>query len=175
MKMGSDYLIVAMNQKMNTDYKNALDPEILLWKKQELYGEPWKVLKPKAGYNTSALKEHNDIYSDALEGCGKIFRWKEVETYVDAEPEEVCDIPQIYPGRWPSGLDTLRVGTKEQLIVWDLFWCENIMTMKEPDITSRDPSSTDDHPEWTDPEPDYTVRIDSACQFKAVIANDSRI
>ena len=43
-----------------------------------------------------------------------------------------------------------------------------------PTITSRDPSSTHDHPEWTDPEPDYAIRIDPACQFKAVITSDSR-
>ncbi|PQE18256.1 hypothetical protein CJF30_00010969 [Rutstroemia sp. NJR-2017a BBW] len=41
-------------------------------------------------------------------------------------------------------------------------------------LLQRDPSSTEGHPEWENSQPDYTVRIDPACQYKAIIANDSR-
>ncbi|KAM3064614.1 hypothetical protein ACMFMF_011898, partial [Clarireedia jacksonii] len=119
------------------------------------------------------------MYSDGssitgLEGCGKIFRWNEIESYTDLEPEEVVDITKSYESSWEAGLDTFKVNAQGQTLVWDFFWCSNIIVMEDPKIVlQRDPSSTVGK-EWEDDEPDYTVRIDPACQFKAIIPNDSR-
>ncbi|KAM3067024.1 hypothetical protein ACMFMG_011806 [Clarireedia jacksonii] len=179
LKLENDYLMVSMNYiKMDT---KPFDAVILLWKKQKLHSEPWKVLKSKAESLSGTPKLYKDMYSDtgsiiALEQSGKIFCWKEVETLDDSEQEEVVDISIQYPREYLANLGSLTVCRKRQyadtlrmcagqIVIWDFFWSNNILIMTDPKTPlQRDPSSTE---EYIDP--DYMVRIDPACQFKAII------